>query len=227
MIQFRASGVGRLMSYPERTNLPDGALSYLYELESQLILDWQPELDLMVLEKGRVVEDQSIALLNQVTGSFYIKNTQRITTELLTGEWDIDEPDEDMIWDIKSAYSKKTFPTHLKEGDKKIYEWQLDTYMLLRDMNNSGIAYTLVDTPDYLIKKGENPDWHVVSHIKPEWRITMLKKQRDTTRENQLLSRCRIAQDFLCELLDKRGYKFENHQQTHATIPCMAVARSA
>ncbi len=111
--------------------------------------------------------------------------------------------------DIKSAYSKKTFPIEIKAGDKKLYEWQLDTYMLLRDLNRSAIAYTLVDTPEYLIKKYENIDWHVVGHIQPERRVTMLYKERDATRENQIIRRAEICQDLLCEILDKKGYKFE------------------
>ena len=81
--------------------------------------------------------------------------------------------------------------------------------MLLRDLNRSAIAYTLVDTPEYLIKKYENIDWHVVGHIQPERRVTMLYKERDATRENQIIRRAEICQDLLCEILDKKGYKFE------------------
>ncbi len=209
MIPFRASGVGKLMAYPDKDTIPEGALSHIYEMASQILLDWKPELNTPEIEKGKVVEDQSIALLNQVTGNFYVKNKTRLTTDLFTGEWDIDEHDEDIIIDIKSAYSKKTFPIEIKAGDKKLYEWQLDTYMLLRDLNRSAIAYTLVDTPEYLIKKYENIDWHIVGHINPERRVTMLYKERDATRENQLLRRAEICQDLLCEILDKKGYKFE------------------
>ncbi len=208
MIPFRASSVGKLMPYPEKDTLSDGALSHVYELSSQILLDWQPELNTPEIEKGRAVEEQSIALLNQVTGNFYVKNHQRITTDLFTGEWDIDEQDEDIIIDIKSAYSKKTFPLIIKEGDKKLYEWQLDTYMLIRDIGNSEIVYTLVDTPDYLIKRNEPVNWHIVNHIRPELRITALNRKRNAKREQQLISKCRVAQNVLCEILDKRGYKF-------------------
>lgn len=210
MIQFRASGVGKLMSYPDKNSLADGALTHVYELASQLLLNWKPELNTPEIEKGRLVEDQSIALLNQVTGNFYVKNKQRITTDLFTGEWDIDEPDDDIIIDIKSAYSKKTFPIILREGDKKLYEWQLDTYMLLRDINHAAIAYVLVDTPDHLIKRNEPEDWHIVGHIDPNLRVTMLHRERDATREKQLINKARVAQDMLCEILDKRGFDWRN-----------------
>ncbi|MGV5004868.1 hypothetical protein ACVCFZ_05335 [Acinetobacter variabilis] len=207
MIQFRASGVGKLMAYPEKDTLSDGALTHVYELASQILLNWKPALDTYEIEKGRVVEDQTIALYNQVSGNFYVKNNERKKTDLFTGECDINEEDEDLILDIKSSYSKKTFPLILKEGDKKLYEWQLDTYMLLWDRNYAGLVFGLVDTPSHLIKKQDPEDWHIVGHIPPELRITTIFKERDAKREQQLINKTRVAQDVLLEILDKRGYK--------------------
>ena len=66
----------------------------------------------------------------------------------------------------------------------------------------------MVDTPEHLIKKSEPDDWHIVGHIDPKLRITTLFKSRDTKREQQLLNKTRVAQDTLCELLDKRGFDF-------------------
>ncbi|MGB8697691.1 hypothetical protein [Acinetobacter sp.] len=209
MIQFRASSIGKLMSYPDRDTLADGALTHVYELASQILLNWKPALNTFEIEKGRVVEDQTIALYNQVSGNFYVKNTERKTSDLFTGECDINEEDEDLILDIKSSYSKKTFPLIIREGDKKLYEWQLDTYMLLWERNNAGLVFGLVDTPSHLIKKQEPEDWHIVGHILPELRITTIFKERDAKREQQLISKTRVAQDVLCEILDKRGYKWE------------------
>ena len=209
MIQFRASSIGKLMAYPDKDTLADGALTHVYELASQILLNWKPALNTFEIEKGRVVEDQTIALYNQVSGNFYVKNTERKTSDLFTGECDINEEDEDLILDIKSSYSKKTFPLIIREGDKKLYEWQLDTYMLLWDRNNAGLVFGLVDTPSHLIKKQEPEDWHIVGHILPELRITTIFKPRDAKRERQLINKTRVAQDVLCEILDKRGYKWE------------------
>ena len=209
MIQFRASSIGKLMSYPDRDTLADGALTHVYELASQILLDWKPALNTFEIEKGRVVEDQTIALYNQVSGNFYVKNTERKTSDLFTGECDINEEDEDLILDIKSSYSKKTFPLIIREGDKKLYEWQLDTYMHLWDRNHAGLVFGLVDTPSHLIKKQDPEDWHIVGHILPELRVTTIFKERDAKREQQLINKTRVAQDVLCEILDKRGYKLE------------------
>lgn len=205
---FRASQVGKLMAYPEKDTLADGAMSLVYEMEKQIMLGWRPNLNTFEIQKGRDVEDQTIALYNQVSGNFYTKNKERKNSDLFTGECDIIEYDEDVILDIKSSYSKDTFPLSIKEGSKKLYEWQLDTYMHLWDVNNSGLVFGLVDTPEHLIKKSEPDDWHIVGHIDPKLRITTLFKSRDAKREQQLLNKTRVAQDTLCELLDKRGFDF-------------------
>ena len=205
---FRASGVGGLMAYPEKDTLSEGALSLVYEMEKQLVLGWKPNLNTFEIQKGREVEDQSIALFNKVSGNFYVKNTERKNSELFTGECDIIEYDENIVWDIKSSYSMDTFPLTIKEGKKKLYEWQLDTYMYLWDVGNSGLCFSLVDTPDYLIKKSDLIDWHIVNHIDPSLRITTLQRERSVKRENQLINKTRVAQDILCELLDKRGFDF-------------------
>ena len=80
--------------------------------------------------------------------------------------------------------------------------------MLLWDRNNAGLVFGLVDTPDHLIKKQEPEDWHIVSHIPPELRITTIFKERDAKREQQLINKTRVAQDVLLEILDKRGFKW-------------------
>ena len=41
MIQFRASSI-KLMSYPDKDTLADGALTHVYELASQILLNWKP-----------------------------------------------------------------------------------------------------------------------------------------------------------------------------------------
>ncbi|MEG1856327.1 MAG: hypothetical protein RR231_12600, partial [Acinetobacter sp.] len=77
MILFRASEVGELMAYPDKDQLPKGAMTFLELKESQIQLQWKDKLDLDVMQKGIDVEDASIALFNEVTGNFFFKNTER------------------------------------------------------------------------------------------------------------------------------------------------------
>lgn len=212
MLQFRASGVGKLMAYPDRDSLSAGAISAIYEKASQIILDWEPKLDLRIIEKGRVCEDEAIDLLNQVKDKNYVKNNARLTTDLLTGEWDIYCKEEDLIIDIKNAYSKKTFPIFIKEGDKKDYEWQLTAYMALKNASRARIAYVLVDTPEELINPHDDIDWHRVSHIDPKSRLTEFNMERCFERERQLLNRVKLAQIKLKEILEEKGFDYKSYQ---------------
>lgn len=212
MLQFRASAVGKLMAYPERDSLPAGAITAIYEKASQIILDWEPKLDLRIIEKGRKCEDEAISLLNQVKGKNYVKNNTRLTTDLLTGEWDIYCEEEDLIIDIKNAYSKKTFPVFIKEGDKKDYEWQLTAYMALKNASRARIVYALVDTPEELINPHDDIDWHIVSHIDPKSRLTEFNMERCAEREQQLLNRLKLAQVKLKEILEEKDFDYKSYQ---------------
>lgn len=206
MLKFRASMIGKLMAYPDKDTLSAGAMSAIYEKASQIILDWHPQLDMHVIEKGRQCEDMAIELLSSVMGKKYVKNETRLSTDLITGEWDIFDAEENKIIDIKNAYSKKTFPIIITEGDMKLYEWQLTAYMSLKDADKAAIAYCLVDTPEELISRRDDPDWHVVSHIPECDRVTIFEMERCYKKERQMLNKVKLAQDELKRILDERGF---------------------
>lgn len=203
---IRASAIGKIMAYPERDTLADGAMTFLEELASQVALDWEKDLDLRMIEKGRIVEDEAIQLYNDVNFTNYVKNTERKSTDLITGECDIDDPENSLIIDIKSSWSKATHPYVLHLGGKKGYEWQLRAYMHLWDRNKAQLAYCLVDTP-YELLGYEDEKLHEVSHIDMALRVTMLDLERDAIKEKQMLAKARTAKYVLAELLDKKGLK--------------------
>ncbi|MCU4501518.1 hypothetical protein KTI59_15785 [Acinetobacter radioresistens] len=203
---IRASAIGKIMAYPERDTLADGAMTFLEELASQVALDWEKDLDLRMIEKGRIVEDEAIQLYNDVNFTNYVKNTERKSTDLITGECDIDDPENSLIIDIKSSWSKATHPYVLHLGGKKGYEWQLRAYMHLWNRNKAQLAYCLVDTP-YELLGYEDEKLHEVSHIDMALRVTMLDLERDAIKEKQMLAKAKTAKYVLAELLDKKGLK--------------------
>ncbi len=137
-ILLRASSIGNIMAYPEKDTLADGAKTYLEKLASQYILDWRENLNTFEIEKGKVCEDISIDLYNINQDTFYMKNTARISNDLMTGECDILDQEKSLVIDIKTAYSKKTFPMFLTAS--KLYEWQLRCYMHLYNVDNAELA---------------------------------------------------------------------------------------
>ena len=201
-ILLRASSIGNIMAYPEKDTLADGAKTYLEKLASQYILDWKENLDTFEVQKGLDCEELSIDLYNAVNGTFYSKNTDRVSTELITGECDILDTSADLVIDIKTAYSKKTFPVFLTPS--KLYEWQLRCYMHLYNVNQAELAYCLVSTPEHLIKRGEPQDWHTVDHIDEYKRLAVAKLERCENKEAQMLNKAKLAQDYLNDLISSK-----------------------
>lgn len=198
------------MASPDKNILPQGAMTHLEKMVRRITLGWSPSIDTFEMQKGREVEDDAIALFNEVSGNFYVKNTDRKTTDLFTGECDIDDPDSSFIWDIKNAYSKDTFKSYIDIKTNKKYFWQLVQYATMWNRDNGGLCYTLLDTPPHLIKASDPLDWHEVSHIDPKYRVTMESMQVTQELKEQLINRATLAQNKLKEMLDDKGFDYES-----------------
>lgn len=195
-IIFRSSMIGDLMSYPDKDKVPDGAITVLDRMISQKLLNWNDfESDFATMEKGKVCEEESIELYNEVNDTFYVKNIERITIGNLTGECDLLDKSNSLVIDIKTAYSKKTFPLMLKIS--KLYEWQLRAYMYLYDVNEAELAYCLVNTPADLIIRNEPHHWHNVEDVPINLRVSTLRISRDAEKENQMLNRIKLCTKYI------------------------------
>lgn len=197
---FRASSVGKIMASADKNILPVGAITEINELCSQQLLDWRNELDVFTIQKGIQCENESIELYNDLNDTFYIKNLERVTKGNLTGECDLLDVNQSLVIDIKTAYSKKTYPLFLKMSS--LYEWQLRAYMYLYDVNHAELAYCLVNTPLDLIAKKDNPDWHNVDLVPMHLKVSTLRIERDELKEQQLLNRIKLASEYAEELIE-------------------------
>lgn len=201
-VDQRTDGEKKLLSDLLWNTLPDGAITILDKMVSQRLLNWKDaQLDFFTLQKGIQCEVESIELYNEVKDTFYIKNVERITTGNLTGECDLLDTSESLVIDIKTAYSKATFPLNPKLS--KLYEWQLRAYMHLYNVNNAELAYCLVDTPEDLRKKTDPQHWHEVSDVDLKYRVSTLRIERDEVKEQQLLKRLALCGQYIKEELSK------------------------
>jgi hypothetical protein len=185
MFRIRCSSLSRIMTEPKSKDevLSVGAKTYVEELASQHVYGFEKTIGSKEMDKGIIVEDQSIALLNDVLFTNYAKNTERKTNDWLTGECDIFAAPK--IIDIKSSWSLATFPTTVRAGRDKDYEWQGRGYMMLWDQPEFEIAYCIVNTPDELIRF-EPTDIHYVDHIDPALRVTRVPYSRDLALEEKI-----------------------------------------
>jgi len=190
---------------PEK--LSQGAETYIKSLVNQEVFEYKSRVYTPEMKKGHDVEDDSIELFNEVFGSDYIKNEMKAENDFIQGECDC--LGEDVVVDIKSSWSLETFPAMPNEGVDSCYEWQLRGYMMLYNVQSATLAYCMVNTPKDLIRPWESPGIHLVEHIDPKLRISILEFERDVELEKKIISKvkaCRIFYDeYKKQLLNKNA----------------------
>ena len=199
-ILFRASSLSEIMTEPKSKDevLSVGAKTAITKMAKEMVYGYDEPFSSKYTDKGIRVEDQSIDLLGSVLLKGFTKNTERRTNDWITGEADI--VTEDSIIDIKSSWSLATFPALSKQGEDKGYEMQLRAYMWLWDKPKASIAYCMVTTPEDL-RKWENEALHVVDHIIPELRVTLVHYERDRTIEDKIKHKVEVARQYYEEVI--------------------------
>ena len=203
MIKIRASALGDLMAEPKEKGeiLSKGAKTVLEKMAKEFVYGYNEVVSGKYLDKGIIVENQSIALYNSVFFTDYEKNTERRTNDWITGECDIYVPGEKII-DIKSSWSLPTFPATAAAGLDKGYEWQGRAYLMLWDVPVFEIAYCMVNTPDELIKY-EQEELHFVDHIDEALRVTIVRYERDLALEEKIKVKVDAARLYLQNVVDQ------------------------
>jgi hypothetical protein len=167
--------------------LSETTKSYIRAVAKQDFYGYNVELNNKYINKGKLQENDSIALLNTVHFSNYSKNTERLNNEWLTGEADIVL--DDQIVDIKTSWSLETFPATSEEGINKDYEWQLRAYMMLYDKSYASLSL------------------HQVDHIAPEKRITTLLFSRDLELEEEIKVRLHHCTEYYVKYINQLNNK--------------------
>lgn len=193
MLRIRCSSLGKIMATPAKPELSVGAKTYIETLAKEQVYGYSRQIGTKEIQKGHIVEAQSIALLNEVLFASHTKNLERKTNDWLSGECDITA--DHQIHDIKSSWSLATFPAFKADGADKLYEWQLRGYMMLWEASTAELDYCLVDTPDELIGF-EDEALHRVSHIDPMLRVTRLPFTYDSVAAGQIRMKVESAQEY-------------------------------
>ena len=199
-ILFRASSLSDIMTEPKSKNevLSVGAKTAITKMAKEMVYGYDEPFSSKYTDKGIQVEDQSIDLLGSVLLKHFVKNKERKANDWITGEADI--VTDDSIIDVKSSWSLATFPVLSKQGEDKGYEMQLRAYMWLWDKPRASIAYCMVTTPEDL-RKWENESLHVVDHIIPELRVTLVHYERDRTIEDKIKHKVEVARQYYEEVI--------------------------
>lgn len=203
MLIMRCSQLGQIMTNPTNKSevLSVGAKTYLKKLAREHVYGFVEFVSNKYMEKGVEVEQDSIDLYNRVNFTSHEKNAKRVTTDLLTGECDIEASDR--IIDIKSSWSLATFPVLPEDCHSSEYEWQGRGYMMLYNKPMFELAYCMIPTPDHLIGKFDQLDLHQVSKIPEHMRITSKLYERDEAKEQAIVTKIKAAQEYFADIVEQ------------------------
>lgn len=160
---FRCSSLSKLMTNPklkadiEAGNLSETTKTYLLEVYISEKYNRDKNVTSKYMEKGLLVEEDSITLYSRVMKKFFKKNESKLSNEFIKGTPDLytglEITEADLVIDIKSSWDIFSFfKVKFDNSINKDYWWQLQGYMALTGASKAKLVYCLVDTPDTLIE---------------------------------------------------------------------------
>ena len=216
MLKIRASQVGKIMTSSRSKGdvLSKTAKSYLEQLAKEEMLGVRTEFSSKYTDKGNLVEDDSIALVEKVEGlEFLYKNEEHLSNEYLTGTPDV--LTDDVLIDVKSSWNVGTFPMFDKELKNKDYYYQLQAYMWLTGKTESYLCYCLIDTPKFIIKaevrKLHKPRYsdikaiilkHKFNEDTEKYRVKTFKVELDAEVITQIKERIEVCREYHNNLIN-------------------------
>ena len=164
--------------------LPKGAKTYIEGLVDQYVYKYEDPIDNKYVRKGLAVEDNddkdmnksAIKVASRVIKIFddYVKSKSYLTKGYFHGHPDIEDEEEQMIVDIKSSWSKKTFPKRPEDGHDSTYEWQGKLYCYMKGWSKFRLCYVLMTTPEDLVPDNESGTLHYMNDLPLNLRVTYL-----------------------------------------------------
>jgi hypothetical protein len=116
-------------------NLSEGAKTHLIDIFVSAKYGRQTEIQNKYVNKGLMVEEDSITLYSRVKKTFFKKNERHLANEFIKGT-----PDLFTGLEIEAA-----------DKINSLYWWQLQGYMALTGASKATLAYCLINTPVMLI----------------------------------------------------------------------------
>jgi hypothetical protein len=178
-VKFRASSWGNLLTEPRTKS--EGSLSVTCQNELVKIynlIKYGRKKDLVTkqMEKGTMVEGDSITLFSMVEGKMYFKNDEPLENEWFTGHPDIFSGETiytaEEVNDIKSSWELDTFTPKLIEKTNVSYEAQLNVYYDLTGAKSGHLVYCLVSAPAGMVLEAQRKlmySMDIISEESPEY----------------------------------------------------------
>lgn len=155
--------------------LSAGAKTLIEDYVDRKVYDYHENFSNAKTEKGWLVEEEAIEIYNKVYFTNYCKVPDdhayyHLEYNILGGHPDVVDCDKRKVIDIKSSWSKKTFPKTPEKAYDTGYQWQVKLYLYMltkitgEQWRDGEVVHVLVSTPEEL-----KPEWETDSmHYVPE-----------------------------------------------------------
>ena len=220
-MKIRASQIGKIMTASRSKSevLSQTAKTYIQELALENLYGIRKEINSRYMDKGNIVEDQSIQLAAQVLDlEFVFKNDEYFSNDWVHGTPDV--VGSNFILDVKSSWTGSTFPFFDTECPNKDYYYQLMAYLWLTGKETAILAYCLIDTPeDIVLDEIRRTSWakkeleiseateaevrkqHEFGHIPTERRVKAFLIEKDEQVIEQMKEKVEQAREYYNELI--------------------------
>ena len=152
-MKIRCSAIGKIMTSPRSKGevLSQTTKSYIKELVLEHKYGIRKEINSRYLDKGNMVENESIELTEKVLDlDLIVKNESYFENDFICGTPDIIMGDT--IIDVKSSWSAHTFPFFFDEElPNKDYYYQIQGYLALTGATKGMVVYCLINTPEEIV----------------------------------------------------------------------------
>lgn len=153
--------------------LSAGAKTLVEDYVDQKVYRYEEDFSNPKTQKGWAVEVDSIEVYNDVFGTDYKKLEEgdqyhSIEYGIIGGHPDIVDCERRKVIDIKSSWTKKTFPKTPEKAYDTGYQWQVKLYLYMLskitgdEWRHGEVAHVLVSTPETIKPEWENDTLHYV-----------------------------------------------------------------
>lgn len=165
--------------------LSAGAKTLIEDCIDRIVYQYEEDFSNPKTEKGWAVEDDSIELYNSLYFTSYSKLNEgdkhySLSYDILGGHPDIVDCERRKVIDIKSSWTKKTFPKTPEKAYDTGYQWQVKLYLYMlskitgEEWRHGEVAHALVTTPENIKPEWENDTLHYVDHLPDNLRLTIV-----------------------------------------------------
>ena len=215
--KIRCSQIGSIMAEGKtKGTLGKTAETYLKNWMLEQVFNRKKEISSKYMEKGSIMEDESIDFISAFTGLPPLeKNQTFFEDDFMNGTPDIIT--ESLLIEVKNSWDCFTFPYFDNSCPNSDYYWQVHGYLHLTGKSAAKLIYVLSDTPLHLIEKecywhcqrngldfeDELPLWvakMTYSDVLPDDKIRIFDIQRNDEDIQRIIERVKLCREFINNL---------------------------